>query len=267
MSFGPGFSFGFGSPTAAASSGGSSTWLSQLLSTGRTAAWLTDQASYFSLTGSNVDVWYEANGTTALDLTYVSGTKSIYDTTHPVNTTGKSVRNAGAVSLYACGATGKSSLIWPSGVGSSFYALKIIDAVATGAEGPSTSVARHGDNGSWGGLLGITKDGTDDFKVYHTVYDGSTKTASDDVGIASGWHVIAVRNTGSDLFLKVDDQTEVQAGGAGAMSYLDGVFRILSPYSTHESVAMAAMLHYSAHDTTTRDTVISQLQTLITDLP
>ena len=272
MGFGLGFNFGFGASRGGSGSGvGASTWLSQLLSTARTAAWLTDQASYFSLTGSNVDVWYEANGTTALDLTYVSGTKSIYDTTHPVNTTGKSVRTGGFVtSLYAAGATGKSSLIWPTGKGSLFIALKIIDAVSDGALSSNDGIFRHGDTGSWGGLVQIAERsaGGSGYRARATCYDGATKTVDHNVAdeMPAGWHLLAIRNDGSNLSLKVDNYTENQTP-CGAMAYTDGVLRALSPYSTGQDVAIAAMLSYSAYDTTTRDTVITQLQALITDLP
>lgn len=266
-----GFKLGFGSRQQASAGAGTSTWLSQLLATGRTAAWLSDQSSYFDLTGANVDKWKEAGGTTSLDLSYVSGTKSIYDTTHPVNTTGKTVRTGGFVtSLYAAAAAGKSSLIWPTGKGSLFFAFKLIDAVSDGAWSSNDGIFRHGDTSSWGGIVQIAKRsaGGSGYRVRATCYDGATKTVDHNVAdeIPAGWHLIAIRNDGTNLSLKVDNYGENQAP-CGAMAYIDGVLRALSPYSTGQDVAMAAVVAYSAHDTTTRDTVIGQLQDLIADLP
>jgi hypothetical protein len=124
---------------------------------------------------------------------------------------------------------------------------------------------------SWGALFRIAERGVGSgvYRIIHTVYDGATKTAdlNDAGGPGVGWHLVAVRNTGTNLFLKVDEYDEVDAGGAGAMTYLDGVFRILSPFNGQQNVALAAMLHSSDHDSATRDAVMGTLQSLITDLP
>lgn len=235
-----------------------------------TGLWLSDLDTYFDLTGANVNKWKDAKGDTDADISFVSGTKCILDATHPVNTTVKTVRNAGATSLNACGANGKSSKFWPGGVGSSFWAVKLIDAISDGGMGALTGVNRHGDSGSWGGLLRIAKRGAgSDFRIAHTVYDGSTKTAEDNpVGaILAGWHRIHVRNTGTNLFLQVDDRAEVNAGGAGAMAYLDGLYRILSPYNTDENVAIAIHGHSGDYSSAYRDAVGAILQGLIADLP
>lgn len=247
-------------------------WLSQILSTNRTAAWLSDQSSYFSLTGNDVNTWYEADGNSDLDLSYVAtDSKSIYDTTHPVNTTGKTVRTGGfLLSRYAAGAAGKSSVIWPTGKGSLFIVVKIIGAVSDGALSSNDGIFRHGDTSSWGGLVQIAgrAGGVSGYRIRATCYDGATKTVDHNVAdeIPAGWHVIAIRNDGSNLSLKVDNYTENQTP-CGAMSYVDGVIRALSPYSTGQDVAIPIMLAYSAYDTITRDTVIGQLQSIITDLP
>lgn len=248
------------------------TWLSQLLATGRTAAWLSDQADYFSLTGSDVDTWFEAGGNTDLNLAYVAGdTKSIYDTTHPVNTTIPTVRTGGfLLSRYAAGAAGKTSMIWPGGKGSLFFAVKIIGAVSDGAWNSNDGIFRHGDTSSWGGLVQIAgrAGGVSGYRIRATCYDGATKTVDHNVAdeIPAGWHAFCVRNDGTNLSLKVDGYTEDQTP-CGAMSYTDGVLRALSPYSTGQDVVIPAIVAYSAFDTTTRDTVLGQLQSLIGDLP
>ena len=252
-------------------SGAAASWLAGLLETGQTAAWLSDQASYFDLTGSNVDKWKEANGATALDLSYVSGTKSIYDTTHPANSTVATVRTGGFVtSLYAASGTGKSSVIWPSGKGSLFFAFKLIDAVSDGAWSSNDGIFRHGDTGSWGGLVQVAKrgGGGSGYRARATCFDGATKTVDHNVAdeMAAGWHTLAIRNDGTNLSLKLDSYTEDQTL-CGAMAYTDGVLRALSPYSTGQDVAIAAIVAYSAFDTTTRDTVMDQLRALIADLP
>lgn len=247
------------------------TWLSQLLATNRTAAWLSDQASYFTLTGDDVDAWLEAGGDTNLDLSYVTTEyKAKRDTTYPVNTSTATVRDLGFfLSRYQAGSAGKSSRIWPGGVGSYFVVVKINGAVSDGAWGSNDGIIRHGDTTAWGGILQIAgRMGGGGYRVRHTWWDGAIKTVDYNVAgtVLPGWHLISFRADGASISLEVDDLGEVSVP-AGAMTYVDGVLRVMSPYSTGQDVAIAAIVAYSAFDDTTRNTVKAQLQSLITDLP
>lgn len=268
-----GFNFGFNSRQPAAAPAAAAAWSTTVSATARTMFLAVDDATRVE-ESSGVTKWKDVSDTD-FDFSYVSGTKCTYDTTYPVNTSQKTIQNNGAAVLMQAAAAGKSSKLWPSGVGSLYMVVYITtDMFAVGATSDAgNSVLRHGGAGSYGGVVSFYKDDAGspaNFDVRATVYDGATKAANDvDIpqsGNVPGWHLISIRNTGSAIKLQVDDRTEISVA-SGAMSYLDGVLQIFNAYNALPTTALALVAAYStAHDDTARDARKAEIRSCIADV-
>ena len=250
---------GLAAPRVAASSGGGG---AVVPATNLTARYISNVLADFNLTGSSINTHAENNGNTDLDIIYISDTKALRQTTHPINTSEATVDTNNADCLHGTAADGTLADYWPSGVGAIYIAL-FVDSHPDRFSAPDWFMY-------FGTALRISvKDGP----ILNVDTNAGAQTVSTGTITLDAWHLISIRSvTGVDgLRIQIDDEEEAASTGLACVTLTD-VMRMF--YSGDDAGrfdgAYADIAVYSATDavgvTTQRDAVKAAFRALYNEL-
>jgi hypothetical protein len=244
-------------PPARASSGGGGV----VPPTNRTAEYISSEAGDFSLTGSDVNTWGDHGANADLAITYVSGTKVVRGTTHPINGTVATVDTNNADCEYNTPVGGTLADYWPSGVGS-VYLVIYVDSHPDRFNDPDP-IFEFGT-----ALRCQIQDGP--ILVVDTNAGGQSTQPSGQSISLDAWHLISIRSSAGagNLKVQIDDGTEVSVTGATVATLTS---RMVKWYDTggggRFDGAEAHEVWYSvAHSDAQRDAVKAGLRALYTDI-